>query len=235
MNVISNANTPTALAARPVTVNNSPEGAAPGKDTILEIKDSIDIGAVTSKAGDVAKIAGTIAKHATRSVPGVINVALNSPNLVVSPMLNGFAPATTNRDAIYLERWGNVLGGAALGGVAGAVLTNLLASEASVGQIIGMGVAGLAGGVAVGGAKSIVTSWWTPTIYDGGERRTVAKYPQIGEAARAAKNAAGGKSYGTGAAIRAGYKAGFVQSYENGAHLADELGKFSKGLLGFQE
>ena len=239
MNVISSANTTTAAAVKKTTsAINSPEGAEPTQEVLSQVKDSIDsidISAVMSKAGNAAKIAGAVAKHASRSVPGVLNVALNSPNLVASPILNAIDPATNNRDAIFYERWGNVLGGSALGGIAGAVLTSVLATDASVGQIIGVGFAGFAGGGALGGAKSMVTSWWTPTVYDGGATRTVAKYPEIGEAAYNARAKAKHKSYGFGEALRKGYGAGIAQSYEGGAQLADELGRFSKGLLGLPE
>ncbi|HIB67554.1 MAG TPA: hypothetical protein EYO33_21255 [Phycisphaerales bacterium] len=235
MNVLSNAATAGTATARPVSANNSPEGAAPSRQAPIVVKDSLDISAALSTAGDVANIAGSVAKHASRAIPGAINVALNSPNLIASPVLNAFAPATNNREAIYLERWGNVLGGAALGGVAGAVLTNILAGDASVGQILGMGTLGALGGGVAGGAKSLISAIWTPTVYQGGAWCSKAKYPQIGKAASAARYSASAKSYGAGAALRAGYKAGFFQSYENGARLADELGNFSKGLFGLQE
>jgi len=174
---------------------------------------------------------GKAVKSTVRLIPGTLNVALNSPNLVVTPILNAYDPATTNRDQIFYERWGNVLGSTAIGTAAGVV------TSAAIGQSLAAGGGiGAAAGLAIGGGRVLISAMINePPSYN---RYEPAKYPSMGYDAQAAKNKFGYDAYGTAKALRQSYAAGFGEAYEDGAKLGDAVtstvaqsGNFVRGLL----
>ena len=122
---------------------------------------------------------GKVAHGAARAVPGLMNVAWNSPKLVFSPILNAYDPATSNRDQVFYERWSNMLGHTAIGLAAGAII-----GPTSSINTFGMMALGGLGGVVSGGIRCGIESVVGPkeriSYYSS---RPYAQFPEIGEAA----------------------------------------------------
>lgn len=226
-------------SGRVTSTANGPVEAAP-KPAEIETtenppKDSFQLSDALAVAGKATDFGGKTLKHAARAIPGALNVAYNSPNLLVSPLLNSFSPATNNKDAIFYERWSNVLGGTVIGGVAGVAAAMLLGDNLPVSTIVGLGFAGAGSGLAASALRIGASAAFAKKDGTGYHARELAKYPQIGNAAYQAKSSSSNRSYATGAAIRSGYASGVKEAYEDGAYVVDQLGSFTKGLVGIKE
>jgi len=174
---------------------------------------------------------GKVAHGAARAVPGLMNVAWNSPKLVFSPILNAYDPATSNRDQVFYERWSNMLGHTAIGLAAGALI-GPTSSINSLGMIALGGLGGVVSGGIRCGVESVVGPKERISYYSS---RPYAQFPEIGEAAHQAKIGHTTKSYAAGRSLVSAYKAGIGEAYEDGAKFTDNLVNFGRGLVGADE
>lgn len=213
-------NLQTASTARPA----APE-APKAQEAGNEPRETVSI-SVPKVSIDLSKI-GNAAYKGARSIPGVVSLALNAPVVTVAPLLNAIDPATSNGKAIAYERWSNVLGSTAIGTAAGAAL-GAVAGNAWAGA--GLGVIG---GFVAGGARSLLTPLWSPSVSVGYYRsQEAAKYPEIGNNAANSDTHSRTKSHAFGARLRAGYSTAFKEAFEDGGRGLDNLANFTRGLAG---
>ena len=206
-----NISSTTPQAAKPA-LSSSPKQAPAAAEQQVADQDSVEFTLELPKNIDLDLV--KLTKYAGRVAPGMASLALNSPTVLFSPVLNAISPATSNSKQHTYEYWTNIVGGAVIAAGVGGLL------GAASGNSLGLGFAGAIVGGIGGGIRTAVAG--------------KAKYPEIGEAAHEAKWGQSNKAFATGVALRKGYAAGIREAYMDGGQYADNAIDFARGLVGLK-